>query len=52
VAVVASWKGGSSGIVTISFNTMHERLLETILMPFTTIGGTIIVVRLLLKRNK
>jgi hypothetical protein len=51
MAVIASWHGGANGMVTISFNTMHERLLETILMPLTTIGGIIISLKLLTRKG-
>ena len=41
-----SWNT-TEGIVTISFNLYHERLLECILFPLWTIGGLVFSVYLI-----
>ena len=37
--VLVSWQGGTNGIVNVTTNVYHERLLETILFPILIIGG-------------
>jgi hypothetical protein len=39
IFVVSSWWGGTDGTVVLTFNHYHERLVETILFPVSTLGG-------------
>ena len=50
VLVICSWWGGSAGLVSMAFNTYHERIIETIVFPFWTIIGFKAALALLRKK--
>lgn len=50
--VIASWWGGKDGVVIATFNTAHERLLETIMFPVLAISAFFIALNLLKKEIK
>ena len=50
--VIASWWGGKDGTVIATFNTAHERLLETILFPVWTVSAFFVSLKLLKKEIK
>ena len=50
--VIASWWGGKDGTVIATFNTAHERLLETILFPTLSVSAFLIAFKLLKKEIK
>jgi len=35
--IVLSWFGGSGGLVEISYNSAHERIAETIIIPLLAV---------------
>jgi len=41
IIVIISWAGGPEGMVNLTTNLFHERLVETILFPVWTVMGFI-----------
>ena len=41
IIVIISWTGGPEGMVNLTTNLFHERLVETILFPVWTVMGFI-----------
>ena len=51
VMVIWSWWGGPIGSVTVTFNSYHERIIETILFPLWAFGGLVGIIKLIVKRR-
>jgi hypothetical protein len=51
IMVILSWWGGPIGNVTVTFNSYHERLIETILLPLWAVGGLAGMISLIINRK-
>jgi hypothetical protein len=51
IMVILSWWGGPIGSVTVTFNSYHERIIETILFPLWALGGLAGMISLIISRK-